>query len=148
LLLLGDKIFTDKKYTEKVKSKRSTKIIFSKFSCKELNIFCNFKENTVDHYFCYVDHLIMIFVQQSLHIGSYFDIKWWMMLVLGVHDAVYGCSCRMWEWNLRWEFSCLYLIRHSWKIKWQNQPLTSSMISSSKLPHNTPSWIKLFILFF
>jgi hypothetical protein len=31
------------KYTEKVKWKRSTKIIFSKFSCEELNIFCNFK---------------------------------------------------------------------------------------------------------
>jgi hypothetical protein len=32
-----------KKYTEKVKWKKSTKGIFSKFSCEELNIFGNFE---------------------------------------------------------------------------------------------------------
>jgi hypothetical protein len=32
-----------KNYTNKVKLKRSTKLIFLKFSYKELNMFCNFK---------------------------------------------------------------------------------------------------------
>jgi hypothetical protein len=43
LLILGDKIFTDQKYMEKVKWKRSIKRIFLNFSCKKWNIFCNFK---------------------------------------------------------------------------------------------------------
>jgi hypothetical protein len=38
-----ERSFSLTKNTEKVKWKRCTKTIFSKFSCKELNIFCNFK---------------------------------------------------------------------------------------------------------
>jgi hypothetical protein len=43
LLILGDKIFIDQKYTQKVKWKRSTKLIFLNFSYKKWNIFYNFK---------------------------------------------------------------------------------------------------------
>jgi hypothetical protein len=43
LLILGDKIFTDKKYMQKVKWKRSTKLIFLNFFGKKWNILCNFK---------------------------------------------------------------------------------------------------------
>jgi hypothetical protein len=41
--ILADKVFTNQKYTQKVKWKRSTKLIFLNFSCKKWNIFCNFK---------------------------------------------------------------------------------------------------------
>jgi hypothetical protein len=43
LLILDDQIFIDQKYMEKVKLKRSTKLIFLKFSYKKWNIFYNFK---------------------------------------------------------------------------------------------------------
>jgi hypothetical protein len=43
LRIFRDKVWTDQKYTQKVKWKRSTKFIFLKFSCKEWNIFYNFK---------------------------------------------------------------------------------------------------------
>jgi hypothetical protein len=43
LLILEDKIFTNQKYTQKVKLKRSTKLIFLNFYCKKWNIFYNFK---------------------------------------------------------------------------------------------------------
>jgi hypothetical protein len=43
--MLGDKISSDLKYTEKVKFKRSTKVIFLKFSYKKLNMFLDI----VDH---------------------------------------------------------------------------------------------------
>jgi hypothetical protein len=41
--MLGDKISPDLKYTNKVKLKKSTKLIFLKFSYKKLNNFCNSK---------------------------------------------------------------------------------------------------------
>jgi hypothetical protein len=40
LRIFRDKIWTDQKYTQKVKWKRSTKFIFLKFSCKKWNILC------------------------------------------------------------------------------------------------------------
>jgi hypothetical protein len=43
LVIFRDKICTDQKYTQKVKWKRSTKLIFLKFSGKKWNIFYNFK---------------------------------------------------------------------------------------------------------
>jgi hypothetical protein len=43
LLILENQIFTDQKYTEKVKLKRSTKLYFLYFSCKKRNILYNFK---------------------------------------------------------------------------------------------------------
>jgi hypothetical protein len=43
LLIFRDKICTDQKYTQKVKWKRSTKLIFLKFSSMKWNIFYNFK---------------------------------------------------------------------------------------------------------
>jgi hypothetical protein len=43
LLIFRDKICTDQKYTQKVKWKRSTKLIFMKFSSMKWNIFCIFK---------------------------------------------------------------------------------------------------------
>jgi hypothetical protein len=43
LFILEDHIFTDQKYMQKVKLKRSTKLIFLNFSCKKWNIFYNFK---------------------------------------------------------------------------------------------------------
>jgi hypothetical protein len=43
LLIFRDKICTDQKYTQKVKWKRSTKLIFLKFSGMKWNIFYNFK---------------------------------------------------------------------------------------------------------
>jgi hypothetical protein len=43
LLIFKDKICTGQKYTQKVKWKRSTKLIFLKFSGMKWNIFYNFK---------------------------------------------------------------------------------------------------------
>jgi hypothetical protein len=43
LLILEDQIFNDQKYTEKVKLKKCTKLIFLNFSYKKWNIFYNFK---------------------------------------------------------------------------------------------------------
>jgi hypothetical protein len=43
LLIFKDKICNDQKYTQKVKWKRSTKLIFLKFSDMKWNIFYNFK---------------------------------------------------------------------------------------------------------
>jgi hypothetical protein len=43
LLILGDKIFTDQKYKQKVKWKKSTKLNFLNFFGKKWNVFCNFK---------------------------------------------------------------------------------------------------------
>jgi hypothetical protein len=43
LLIFRDKICTGQKYTQKVKWKRSTKLIFLKFSGMKWNIFYNFK---------------------------------------------------------------------------------------------------------
>ena len=42
LLILGDKIFTNQNYMQKVKLKRSTKLIFLNLFSKKWNIFCNF----------------------------------------------------------------------------------------------------------
>jgi hypothetical protein len=55
LLILEDQIFTNQKYTEKVKLKRSTKLIFLKFSCKKWNIFYNFKVKCRGLYLCVVN---------------------------------------------------------------------------------------------
>jgi hypothetical protein len=38
LIILEDQIFIDQKYTQKVKLKISTKLIFLNFSCKKWNI--------------------------------------------------------------------------------------------------------------
>jgi hypothetical protein len=43
LLILENEIFTYQKYTEKVKLKRRTKLIFLNFSCKKWKILYNFK---------------------------------------------------------------------------------------------------------
>jgi hypothetical protein len=43
LLILENQIFTYQKYTEKVKLKRRTKLIFLNFSCKKWKILYNFK---------------------------------------------------------------------------------------------------------
>jgi hypothetical protein len=43
LLIFRDKICTDQKYMQKVKWKRSTKLIILKFSSMKWNIFYNFK---------------------------------------------------------------------------------------------------------
>jgi hypothetical protein len=43
LLILEDKIFTNQKYAQKVKWKRSRKLIFLNFFCKKWNILCGFK---------------------------------------------------------------------------------------------------------
>jgi hypothetical protein len=43
LLILKDKIFSDQKYTQKVKLKQNTKLIFLNFSYKKQNILYNFK---------------------------------------------------------------------------------------------------------
>jgi ABC-type tungstate transport system permease subunit len=43
LFILGEKIFIDQKYAQKVKLKNGTKFIFLNFSCKKLNVVFNFK---------------------------------------------------------------------------------------------------------
>jgi hypothetical protein len=99
LLIFRDKICTDQKYTQKVKWKRSTKLIFLKFSGKKWNILYNLKVKCCRPLFLCLEvsnmypPIVVVYLDSYSKVNKIHAAHFWVYMV-AIVGAFIDCEIR------------------------------------------------------